>query len=422
MAKDISEEGLTNPLDLVGITIENNKRIVLEGNRRVCALKLLLNPELAPKKYQRYFNNLKQNMKQPIKKIIVHQFNSRDEASHWLAKLHSASSKAARKSWSTEQQTRFEQSTNGQPNHAAALTILDFSLENNLIQPEQSQKVITTITRMLSTPEVREAFGILTGVKERNIQINIQHEEFKEILIQYFKDVDNKEHNIGSRSTKVDRLKYIEYLKNHGKIPSVRLSNGISLISGIASTGSKPPQQTSSTSTTLVKPKPIKNQSQAKSKESIIDYELSISVDKIQSIYFEIKDKLNVHTTPYATASLLRALIEQSCDYFLTKTKGILFHDKGKTTLINENSTLRAKILGIAQHLEKETFLEPKELAMLINECADKKDGTGTLNLLHSILHNYAHNINAEQIISAHNNLKPFIIAIWGKYSWPNTN
>ncbi|WP_052121861.1 ParB N-terminal domain-containing protein [Gallibacterium anatis] len=46
LAKDIAEKGLINPLDLVGITEENKKKIVLEGNRRICALKLLLNPLL----------------------------------------------------------------------------------------------------------------------------------------------------------------------------------------------------------------------------------------------------------------------------------------------------------------------------------------------------------------------------------------
>lgn len=55
LAKDISEKGATNPLDSVGITIENGKRIVLEGNRRICALKLLLNPELAPKNIKNIF-------------------------------------------------------------------------------------------------------------------------------------------------------------------------------------------------------------------------------------------------------------------------------------------------------------------------------------------------------------------------------
>ncbi|HHT7855874.1 ParB N-terminal domain-containing protein [Pasteurella multocida] len=419
LAKDISEKGLTNPLDYVGITVEDGKRIVLEGNRRVCALKLLLNPELAPKKHQKYFYKLKEKLNQPITKINVYQFNSREEASPWLATLHTASSKSARKSWSPEQQTRFEQSANGRPDHAAALTVLEFSLENDIIEPEQSQKVITTITRMLSSPEVREAFGILTGVRERNIQINIQHDEFKNILIQYFKDVDSSEHNIGSRSNKTDRLEYIKHLKKIGKIPSTRLSNGVSLISGIPSTINPKLQQKSSSA--LSQTKTTKSRPQVKNNEFIIDYELSIPVSKIDSIYQELRTKLKVTETPYAVAALLRAIVEQSCDYFLISHGNLQFHDNGgKSEKIKEDSNLRAKILGISQYLEKQGHLESKELATLINECQPKKDGIGTLNLLNGVLHNYAHNITSEHIIAAHDNLKPFIISIWQKYRWPS--
>ncbi|EXI61609.1 hypothetical protein MHD_04485 [Mannheimia granulomatis] len=415
LAKDIAEKGMTNPLDLIGVVAENGKRIVLEGNRRICALKLLNNPSLAPKKHQKYFEKLQHQMLGPIQAVTVYQFATRPEATPWLSTLHTASSSTSRKAWSPEQKTRFEQGVNGNPSHAAALTVLDFSLENNLISPEQSQKVITTITRMLSSPEVREAFGIVTGAKERNMLINITLEEFTAIITQYFTDFDDPNHNIGSRSNKVDRLKYIKHLSQQGKIPTTRLEKPIELIPGIYSTENSTLNNSTTQSTA---PKRIKKTRPGQ----IITYDLAISVSKIQSIYLEIKDKLNVYITPYATAALLRALIEQSCDYFLTQTKGIQFHEKGQTISVTEKSILRVKILGIAQYLEKNQYLEKKELAMLTNECADKKDGTGTLNLLHSILHNYAHNINADQIISAYNNLKPFIIAIWEKYSWPNAN
>lgn len=408
LAKDIAEKRLTNPLDLVGITEENGKKIVLEGNRRVCALKLILKPELSPKKHQAFFQKLKQKIDQPIKAITVYPFNSREEATIWLATLHSKSSKISRKSWSTEQQTRFEHSIDGKPENAAALTILEFSLANSLIHPDQSQKVITTITRMLSSPEVRDAFGILTGVRERNIQINIQTSEFIEILKQYFSDVDKPEHNIGSRSNKKDRLNYIQHLTELGKIPSSRQLTATSLMPGMPST---PVVQSS--------PKPVAPKAQRVPSRPkvgmLIDYDLSIPVSKIQDIYLELKTKLNVAESPYAVAALLRALIEQSCDYFLIKNKqrSILFHDGGKTENVTEGVNLRTKILGIAQSLEKDNLLENKELSTLTNECQSKKEGVGTLNLLNGILHNYAHNITSEQIIAAHNNLKPFIIAIW---------
>ena len=417
LAKDIAEKGITNPLDLVGIIIENNKKIVVEGNRRVCALKLLDKPDLAPKKYQRYFTTLQGKVKNHIKKLPVHVFTNREEALPWLSTLHTASSNTSRKPWSPEQKTRFDQGVDGKPNHAAALTILDFSLENNLISPEKSQKVITTITRMLSTPEVRDAFGITTGVTERNILINITREEFTAIITQYFNDFDNPNYNIGSRSNKNDRLDYIQHLKNIGKIPSSRLDKDIELISGILST---------TTTSSAISPKnttPKRTTKTTKSKSAqLIDYELEIPVSKIQSIYSEINN-MDIEKHPYATAALLRALIEQSCDYFLLKSgHSIQFHDGSNTQKIGEKSKLREKILGIAQYFEKTQHIENKELIALTNECAPKKEGSGTLNLLHGVLHNYAHNICSAQIISAHNNLRPFIIAMWQKFYWPNTN
>ena len=127
LAKDIAEKGVTNPLDLVGIIIENNKKIVVEGNRRVCALKLLDKPNLAPKKYQRYFTTLQGKVKNHIKKLPVYVFTNREEALPWLSTLHTASSNTSRKPWSPEQKTRFDQGVDGKPNHAAALTSLDFS-------------------------------------------------------------------------------------------------------------------------------------------------------------------------------------------------------------------------------------------------------------------------------------------------------
>lgn len=417
LAKDIAEKGMTNPLDLVGIITEDNKKLVVEGNRRVCALKLLDKPCLAPKKHQKYFTTLQGKVKNQITKIPVHVFPNRDEAQPWLSTLHTASSNTSRKPWSPEQKTRFDQSVDGRPDHAAALTILDFSLENNLISPEKSQKVITTITRMLSTPEVRHAFGITTGVTERNILINITKEEFTAIITQYFNDFDDPNYNIGSRSNKKNRLDYIQHLKNIGKIPSNRLDKDIELIPGISST---------TTTSSTISPKNTTQKRTTKTTKSksaqLIDYELEIPVSKIQSIYSEI-NTMDIEKHPYATAALLRALIEQSCDYFLLKSgNSIQFHEGSNSQKIEEKSKLREKILGIAQYFEKTHHIENKELSALINECAPKKDSSGTLNLLHGVLHNYAHNICSAQIISAHNNLRPFIIAMWQKFYWPNTN
>lgn len=83
---------------------------------------------------------------------------------------------------------------------------------------------------------------------------------------------------------------------------------------------------------------------------------------------------MDIEKHPYATAALLRALIEQSCDYFLLKSgHSIQFHDCSNTQKIGEKSKLREKILGIAQYFEKTQHIENKELIALTNECAPKK-------------------------------------------------
>ena len=60
LARDIAKIGI-NPLEIFAVTPADKKSgrnqsfIVAEGNRRMCALKLLADPDLAPAKYRKDF-------------------------------------------------------------------------------------------------------------------------------------------------------------------------------------------------------------------------------------------------------------------------------------------------------------------------------------------------------------------------------
>ena len=69
LARAISEKGYFRNDRLI-VLKENGKNIVYEGNRRLCALKVLDRPELAPPKMQRMFQRLADKCKLP-KKIAV---------------------------------------------------------------------------------------------------------------------------------------------------------------------------------------------------------------------------------------------------------------------------------------------------------------------------------------------------------------
>ena len=163
--------------------------------------------------------------------------------------------------------------------------------------------------------------------------------------------------------------------------------------------------------------KPVPNPTNTK---HLINYALNIpkNLGKIRNIYLELKNKLNVQEAPYSTAALLRSLIELSCDYYILHNGAtIAFNDGSTTDPVLESSKLRVKILGVAQdiHHKDPGLINQKQLATLKLECPKRGTDTGSLDILHSTLHNYSHEISPQQIIVAHNNFEPLISAIWRK-------
>ena len=148
----------------------------------------------------------------------------------------------------------------------------------------------------------------------------------------------------------------------------------------------------------------------------LITYNLSIprAFGKIRNIYLELR-QLSVQEMPYAAAALLRSLIELSCDYYLFNNTNVVFNDGNTTSRVSESSKLREKILGVANdiHRNSPTLINNKQLSTLGTECPKKGNGTGSLDILHSTLHNYSHEISYQQVIVAHNNFEPLIRAIW---------
>ena len=90
------------------VLLENHKYIVLEGNRRVCCLKALNDPTLAPTEYRNEIEQLlvryepeAQNLPNSIRALLVH---TRAEAAPHIARLHT---KTTKEKWTTDQQATF---------------------------------------------------------------------------------------------------------------------------------------------------------------------------------------------------------------------------------------------------------------------------------------------------------------------------
>lgn len=105
LAGSIAKLGLF-PNERLVVTPDGRHHVVLEGNRRLAAIKLLLNPELAPTSAQvRHFRRLSAKINlATLGKLEVAVVENRVAASPIIAALHT---REAKKRWSSLQQARF---------------------------------------------------------------------------------------------------------------------------------------------------------------------------------------------------------------------------------------------------------------------------------------------------------------------------
>ena len=89
LAEDVAKFGL-NPLELFALTAIGEgpeTYLCVEGNRRLCALKLLNDPDLAPAKYRKTINELSGKW-EPITQVFASIFPTKDSVDVWLDRIH----------------------------------------------------------------------------------------------------------------------------------------------------------------------------------------------------------------------------------------------------------------------------------------------------------------------------------------------
>ena len=165
LARSISEAG-PNPLELLGIVqIEGSGAAATkksyqawEGNRRLCAIKLLNDSDLAPPHLRKDFARLASESDHvPIKKITCVIFDDHDDLRFWMGIIHNgAQAGVGRRDWDAQQKARHF----GSSRNRVALEVLNTAEQMGLIAKEEREGKLTTAQRFLNRPVVREALGI----------------------------------------------------------------------------------------------------------------------------------------------------------------------------------------------------------------------------------------------------------------------
>lgn len=164
LARDIVDQGMLSPADLPCVETSSGTPIVVEGNRRVAALKLLQKPELAPdSETRKEFEKIGASGSYPST-IECAEFATRDDARHWIELRHTGlNGGVGVDPWNATQKARFNggretQATRGLQFLDAVKA--DFSGDAEVMEAyARASQRITNVGRVVSDPDVRRAFG-----------------------------------------------------------------------------------------------------------------------------------------------------------------------------------------------------------------------------------------------------------------------
>lgn len=224
IAGDIVENGM-NPLDITGLLpIESKKSskelqtfIVMEGNRRICALKVLNDPELAPAKLRKSFENLA-NGWTPIKAVPAVIFANDGEARLWMRRIHNGPQGGmGRKNWDSDQKTRFD----GGSKNKIAQTLLDYAEQSKMLSSSERKRKLTTAQRFISNEIFRENLGLDHNDPDDLKRTRLQS-DFDIILRAFVRDLVNGK-EVNSRMNKKEIIDYSRQLSGLSGVTSTRI-------------------------------------------------------------------------------------------------------------------------------------------------------------------------------------------------------
>lgn len=104
LARDMARTGQSNPAELPIAIKDGNRYLIVEGNRRFAALKLLKDPALAYDEEQQNSFRRAARLGEPPKTVFTLIMPSRDEADHWIVLRHTGENNGVGvKRWSAGQ-------------------------------------------------------------------------------------------------------------------------------------------------------------------------------------------------------------------------------------------------------------------------------------------------------------------------------
>ena len=392
LAEDITEYGI-NPSESLIVMKALKRRgrfVVLEGNRRLAALRALETPDLlAGAVPAGALNTLRQlsNRYQgnPVDIIACILVRDREEAHHWIELKHAGEMDGAGTvRWGAQERSRYTASGTKQEPEMQALDYLEF--KGHLTPNERASVPIASWRRLIGSPDVRSKLGIETPRGE--LKILAKEEDVAKALTYVAKDLATGRIRTGDIYTKEHRVKYAESLPESIVVtPILKSGEGVDIGTDVPVQKTKPTKKRRQRPrTTLIPP----------------DCVLDITDPRIQDIAKELR-RMALNEFTNAVSVLFRVFVELSVDSYIERAS-LKAEPKAKLRvklqivvddLISQRKLKRQQAKPVRRALQKDSFLAP------------------SIDLFNEYVHNQYMLPAPTDLRAAWDSLQPFITAIW---------
>lgn len=409
LAEDIADIGLSPTDNFLVMRSENahDKFIVLEGNRRLAALKIMQNPQVltgltVSNGLKRRFENAAKEFKvDDVEPVPCFEVASRDDANVWIQRRHIGEDEGRGiVNWNAQSAARFR---GGEP----ALQALEFVREHGELTPEESAilggRFITTLKRLLETPDVREMLGL--EMKKKRLFSFVTADEVIKGLRRIVLDLAEKNINVTQLKKKQQMVDYVTRLDKKDKPDLKKTINPSLPLDELLSSGSPTSVPPGPTPPTKPRSKPTPPRLSVVPKP----YKLNVTNARALEIYEELK-VLKLAGHPNAIAVLLRVFLEISVDLHLVAI--------GSTTTTKEpksgktfDKSLRNKVDEcIKYHVGK--GVNARDFAA-ITRAMSMTSHPLSPDLLHAYVHNSFVTPTERDLTSAWDGAQPLFERIW---------
>lgn len=320
LAEDIVANGMS-PAHRMLVVKNTGKKAsgftVVDGNRRLAALRVLTNPavlegmsgvgDLTAQKLRKLAKDFSLDSVQPFDVFVC---KTEAEARHWIEAIHTGENDGRGVvSWDGIATARYRGKN-------TSLKVLDFVKAAGKLTADELAALerfpITNLDRLLGSPEVRELLGLT--LEDGDLMSDLPAAELLRPLKKVVGDLASKAITVGQLKGKDDRLNYINSLGSQLPDLSKRTGTPESLDRLSAHAQAKAHAKATTTAKTrslLDRRALIPSQAQSP---------LNIGDQKLQQMCRELR-KLPLDSYPVAVAASFRVFLELSLDHYGTEKK-----------------------------------------------------------------------------------------------------